>query len=289
MTSEAFEIAKTPSISEITGHKVDAQAASLSARSKAEVEARFVIAKKFMRDENAVFARILRACENPAFAEGAEYAYPRAGQQVKGPSVQLARELARMWGNLDYGFEIVRSDVDDEHIRGFALDYETNARPVQDDHFEKAIQRRNRATGKTEWIEADERELRELRNKRGAIVERNCILRVIPAYVVEAAKNKCRETMEKAAKNELSQSRDESIRRLVLAFDKLGVSTEMLERQLGHELSLISESELTDLRAIYKSIADGNSKREEHFEFGKREESAGAEELNAKLMKKRGA
>ncbi len=48
-----------------------------------------------------------------------------------------------------------------------------------DDTFRKKIQRKR--DGQTVWVTPDERDLRELTNKRGAILERNCLLKLQPS------------------------------------------------------------------------------------------------------------
>jgi hypothetical protein len=44
-----------------------------------------------------------------------------------------------------------------------------------------------------------------------------------------------------------------------------------------------AEDEVAELRSIYKSIADGHTKRDEHFEFAKPTKSDNADALNARL------
>lgn len=249
-------------------------------REKSEIESAIVIAKRFPRDEAACYTRIIRSCERPGFAEGARYAFPRGGTTVSGPSVQLAREMARCWGNIRFGLRIVSVDDDQVHIRGYALDVETNNYVEAEDRFAKLVQRKQ--NGRTVWVEPDERDLRELVNRRGAIVVRNALLQVLPPDVTEDAQRTAEATLRKAAKGELTQDRQAAIRRLALAFDGLGVTTEMLTEHLGHDLEIITEDELTSLRAVYTSIKDGNTRRGDHFDFKARRD-AGVSEVNARL------
>src|SRR5690606_36069410 len=72
-------------------------------RAAQEVQAAMVIAKRFPRDENTAFARIMRACKRKQLAEAAIYAYPKGGTNVQGPSIRLAEALAQAWGNIDFG------------------------------------------------------------------------------------------------------------------------------------------------------------------------------------------
>ena len=58
-----------------------------SARAVQEVQASLIIAKKFPRDQNEAYTRIMTACQRPSLAKDALYAYPRGGQMVTGPSL----------------------------------------------------------------------------------------------------------------------------------------------------------------------------------------------------------
>lgn len=259
-------------------------AVAASAREEAAIQAASVLAKKFPRDEAAAYVRVMKSCERPAMAEAARYKFPRGGKEVTGPSVDIAREIARCWGNVRWGLLIVSQDIDYCHIRGYALDLESNAYIELEDKFLKSVQRKNFKTGVTEWVTPDERDLRELINRRGAILIRNALLQLLPPDLVDAAMERCVDTLRKAARNELKQSRSDSVRRLALAFDDIGVSTEMIERRLGHKLDTITEDEIVDLRAIYKSVADNNSKRGEYFSEGNAEPvTAKAKDLGARI------
>ena len=245
------------------------QAGTISnvAREEAELKGALILARNFPRDEANCYARLIRSCGRGAFAESAAYSFPRGGATVTGPSVDLAREAARLWGNLRYGLRLVSVDDDYVHIKGYAFDLETNTLTEAEDKFRKLVQRKvgPREARRTEWVEPDERDLRELINRRGAICVRNAILQLIPPDVVDDAMRACDETMKKAASGELAQDRTQAIRRIAVAFDKFGINTEMLVAKLGCPLDAISDDQLVELRKIYKSLIDGNTRRDDHF------------------------
>lgn len=257
-------------------------AVSAVAREQSEIQAAIISAKRFPRDENAAYLKMIRSFERPSMAEAAEYRFPRGGKEITGPSVDLAREASRCWGNIRSGNRVVSIDDEFVHVKGYGYDLESNTYVETEDKFQKAIQRKTKQ-GQTIWIKPDERELRELVNRRAAICERNALLKLLPPDMVDDCVTRARETVRKAAAGELTQSREEAIRRLTLAFDRLGVTVAMLQGKLGHDLSLINETELGELRGIYKSVFDGNSTREEHFELQAKVQSEGAAELNASL------
>lgn len=117
---------------ELVFHKEESKNAmsstAISQESKgvSEVQAQFIIAKKFPRDENASYTQIIRACERHSLAEQAMYAYPRGGQLVTGPSIRLAEVLAQKWTNCRIGIEILSQTNDVTEARAYANDLENN-------------------------------------------------------------------------------------------------------------------------------------------------------------------
>lgn len=247
-------------------------AVAVAERERAEIESAIVSAKKFPRNTAEAFTNLMQSCRRAKFAEFARYSFKRGQNKIAGPSVDLAREAARCWGNIRYGLKIVGQDEETIHIKGWALDLQTNSYVEMEDDFSKLIQRKNYESGKTEWVKPDERDLRELVNRRGAILVRNSILQILPPDLVAEAEALCVDTMEKAAKGELTQNPEDAVRRLALAFQAIGVSASMIEGWMGRSVSLVTDKELVELRGIYASIRDGNSQIENHFEVEKRAE-----------------
>jgi hypothetical protein len=232
-----------------------------AAEKQFEIQSAITIAKRFPRNEDQAFAKLMRAASRSSFAEDAAYQFPRGNVQVEGPSVNLAREAARVWGNIRYGLDVIRDDDDSRQIRGWGWDMETNVRVSMEDDFAKLIQRKQKGGG-TVWVKPDERDLRELTNRRGAILVRNALLQLLPKDLIEDAMDKCKATLrEKAA-----QDPDAARKRIILAFGELNITPEMLEQKLGHPLGQASPAEIAELRSIYKSIADGNSTWAEYLE-----------------------
>lgn len=224
---------------------------SAQASAQHEMQAAVLMAKKFPRNEDASYQSLMRACKRTTFAEKSAYKFPRGGSNVTGPSIYLAREAARAWGNIRYGFDILTDDETDRVIRGWAWDIQTNAKVQADDSFKKLIFRKGKG-----WIEPDERDLRELTNRRAALLIRGCILQLIPSDIIEDAMNRSSETLRAGVnQNNIGEQR----KKVIEAFDSIGVSVKALETYLGHELSACSPQEIVDLRGIYASIKDGQS------------------------------
>lgn len=226
-----------------------------SALAQHEIQSAILVAVRNPRDEDVAFEKLMKSSGRQTFAASAIYEFRRGAGMVKGPSVKLAREAARVWGNIRYGFDIIRDDEQSVHLRGWAWDMETNTKVSQDANFRKAIQRKDKVSGRTEYKTPDERDLRELVNKHGAIAERNCILKVIPPWLTEDAMIACRAT----STSGINQDIDGHRKKIILAFSHFGVGVKDLESYLGNELRLISADQLADLQEIWKSISDGNS------------------------------
>lgn len=234
-------------------------------RVEADLKSAITVAKTFPRDLVA-FAQALReSCSRPGFAEDAEYKFPRGGKDVTGPSIYFAREAARLFGNIRHGVNLVARSEGQIHLRAWAHDVQTNTKVEADAMFSPLVQRKNKSTGVTEWREADERDLRELIGRHGAIATRNCLMQLLPCDIVDEMIAVARETSRKKASGDLKKDRSATIRTLVDAFAKLAVSQAMLEAYLDHKLEAVSDDELAELRKVHKSMADGNSKREDHF------------------------
>jgi hypothetical protein len=231
-----------------------------AAREQSRIQAALVIAQRVPRDEGKCMKKIMRSCARPTFAEKARYVYPRGGTNIEGPSVQLAREAGRIWGNLDYGYTVADRTRDHTTVEGVCWDLESNARNTASVTFKNLIYRKGKG-----WIEPDERDYRELTAKNGAIAVRNAILQVIPPDIVEEAMHAVRATIIDAARGTTKQDSKEATRRMVVAFRDLKVTPDMLEAKLGHPMDETTPEEIADLRAVYTSIADGHSKVSEVF------------------------
>lgn len=249
------------------------------AREDSEIKAALVVARSMPRSEADAHQKLMRSCKRATFADAAVYRFPRGGAQVEGPSVDLAREAARCWGNIRYGLRVVSKDDDWIHVAGWAIDLESNAFVATEDKFRRLIFRKGKG-----WIQPDERDERELTNRHGAICVRNAILQLLPPDLVEDAMTAAAVTVEAAAKQELKDNPADAVKKLATAFEGLQVTVSMLEARLKHPLDITTAKEIAELRRVYKSLVDGNSKREEEFMVPR---ESGAATLDAIMEKDR--
>ena len=236
-----------------------------------EIQGAIIVAKKFPRNEDEAFERLMKSCRRTSFAESVAYSFPRGGKLITGPSVHIAREFARVWKNIRYGLEILLDTDEQRQIRGWAWDVESNTKVSQDDYFKKLIYRKDGG-----WIVPDERDLRELTNRRGAILMRNCILQLLPSDFIDDALALAKETIKKAA----DQDPDSFKKKMIVVFSGINITVEMLEKKLGHKLDQCNSEELTELRQIFESIRDGNSKWKD---YENRSEKGTSEKATGKI------
>jgi hypothetical protein len=261
----------------------DVGALAVAEREKQEIQSAIAIAKRFPRNEKEAYTRAMKAMDRPRAAELARYVFPRGNKNITGPSVALAREIAKRWGNIRSGFRVVEITADFVHLKGYAHDLETNAYFEIEDRFERLVQRKvyEGSRGVTKWVSPDERDLRELINRRGALCERNCVLKAIPSDVIEDCLDAASETLRKLADKELGTNREETIRKLCLSFDRIGVSVSDLEDWLGNTVDQIDELQLGDLRGIFASIKDGQIRISDVFNAKKQDSAPKESSLNA--------
>jgi hypothetical protein len=227
------------------------------ARAVAEVQAAYIIAKRFPRNTKECYSKIIDACKRLSLAEKSMYAFPRGGALVTGPSIRLAEVLAQHWTNCKIGIEILSQNDESTEAKAYACDLENNY--IVDVHFNvKHIRHTKRGMTRL----TDERDIRELISNIGSRHLRGCILRIIPSDITEDAVNQCNKTL---TTNDIPMS--EQIKKMVLAFDEVGVKVEHLEKRLGHNLDATIAAEIVNLKAIYRSIKDGMSSREDYFDI----------------------
>jgi hypothetical protein len=232
---------------------------AMISRQAQEVQAAMVIAKQFPRDEFQAFARIMKSCDRRLLAENAVYEYKRGSARVSGPSIRLAEVLAQNWGNLDYGVMELEQKHGESTVMAYAWDLETNTRQTR--IF--TVKHERKANGNITKL-TDPRDIYELMANQGARRVRNCILGVIPGDVVDAAVQRCHETLVSGHKEPL----EDRIRKALEVFKKnYGVTKEMLEKYIGSNVDAFTEQDMVRIGRIYTSIKDGMSKKEDYFDL----------------------
>ncbi len=228
------------------------------ARAEAEVKAAVVVAQQCPRDVQRALRDMEEVCRMPALAERAFFSFRRAGSVVSGPSIHIARELARCWGNIDYGLrELRRDDIGGEsEMMAFAWDLQTNTRSsstfiVPHVRFSK---------GTRNPLE-DPRDVYENNANAGARRVREAIFSVLPKWYTEAAKDIAHATITNGGGIPLQQR----IKDMLAAFDRGGVTPAQLEGYVSRLSADWSEHDVAKLSVLFTSLRNGEISKEEAF------------------------
>ena len=227
-------------------------------RAIAQVQAAVVMARQFPRSEQHAIAQMRDACGRIELARRAFFSFNRAGQTVSGATVYLARELARIWGNIDYGLNELKRD--DEHgqseLQAYAWDLETNSRSTRTFVVQHG---RDTKTGRKKLTEL--RDIAENNNNFGARNVREMIFAVLPQWFTDMAEQVCRETMNNGGGEPLPVRADKAI----AAFSRARINREQLEDKVGAPVDEWTHADVTDLEILYGSLARKEITRDEAF------------------------
>ena len=214
------------------------------ARAVAEVQAAVVVAQNCPRDLSRAEAEMRDSCARLAVAERAFYSVPNRGQ---GASVHLARELARIWGNLTYGVRELRRDDDEgvSEIEVFAWDQQSNVRASRTVQVPHA-----RMKGRSRQKLDDLADIVNNNNNIGARQLRECIFALLPDWFIRQAEDACRATLENGEGVPLS----DRIGKMATAFAGIGVTVQQLEARTGRKRGQWSAGDVARLGVDYTSI-----------------------------------
>lgn len=238
-------------------------------RAIAEAQGQLILAKKFPRDLNASYAELMESCSIRSFAESAFYSVPNRGS---GPSIRFAEEVARVYGNFNYGHrELSRGDGKSE-VEVFAWDMEKNNYSKRQITVLHVMDTKNGPKVLRDQADID--------NKIANVASkqiRGRILALMPKWIVAEAIEKCKATIAGTSTEPISVR----VRKMTQAFAKYGVNPSHLESYLGHSLDDTVIDELIDLTGIFNAIKDGAKPSE--F-FSNKEEQAEASASTASKL-----
>ncbi|EJG5414296.1 hypothetical protein NAD41_000897 [Salmonella enterica] len=219
-------------------------------RAVTEAQSKIQLAKMFPRNETDAFNKLMFACSNPSFAEEAFYSLPRGNQSISGPSIRLAEEIARVYGNFTYGHRELSRGNGKSEVEVFAWDVESNnytSRQITVMHVQDtksgSYALRSQADIDTRIANIASKQLR------------GRILSLIPKWMLSEAVSQCRKTL--AGGQDLEQ-REQRVANLEARFTAKGVDKHALEQYLGHPLKLITDDEIADLFGVYTAIKEGS-------------------------------
>lgn len=228
-------------------------------RAVAEVQAMVVVAQQRRRDSARSIESMQQSCGRMALAERAFFSFRRGGSSVNGPSIHLARELARCWGNITYGLrELDRDDYRGQsEMLAFAWDLETNARA--DTTF--IVPHMRDKTGGPVAL-TDLRDIYENNANHGARRLREQIFATLPVWFREEAIALCRATLEKGESDEPLPLR---ISKMLKVYADIGISRERVEARFGGNVEGMTAVDLANYGILFRSIRQGEANKDEEF------------------------
>lgn len=243
-------------------------------RAIAEAQGQLILAKRFPRDLNGAYAELMEACKLPALAGVAFYTLPRGKSSVTGPSIRLAEEIARVYGNFQYGHRELSRDDKKSEVEVYAWDMEKN-------NYSK----RQITVMHVMDTKEGPRKLRDQKDIDDKIANvaskqvRGRILALVPKWLSEAAIETCRQTL--AGNSEVPVA--ERVRKMTQAFARFGVTTKHIETFLGHSLDTVDTDEIADLTGVFNAIKDG-AKISDYFSEAESLEAQAAANATAQAL-----
>jgi hypothetical protein len=231
-----------------------------SARAIAEVQAAITVAQARPRDEARAMDQMKRSCDRPAVAQRAFYRFSRGGESITGPTIQIAMELARCWGNMNYGVRELRRGEGESEMLAFAWDLEANMRA---DISFIVPHERSKKSGKTAL--SDPRDIYENNANNAARRLREMIFRVLPPWFREEAVNACHKALEVGEEGERDKPMPVRISTMLDAFAKIGINRDRIEARLGMKADTMTPVDLASLGIIYRSLQRGETTKEIEF------------------------
>jgi hypothetical protein len=236
-------------------------------RAIAEVQAAVVVAQQMPRDIDRAVREMQRSCGQKSLAEKAFFRFPRGKDPdtgktlyVSGPSVQVARELARCFGNLQYGIVELRRDdgYGQSEMLAFAWDLETNTRSST-----TFIVPHIRDTKKGSQALVDQRDIYENNANNGARRLREMIFAILPGWYTEDAIGACYQTLNADVGD--GEEREQRLAVVITRFGEMGVTERQLTQKIGAPKERWTPYDITQLGVIYRSIQRGELNKEDEF------------------------
>ena len=267
--------------------------AASAAAAKARVEAGYIIAMKQGRDWDEARQLILRACNNPVFAEKAIGKRPVGGGKMwRELTIRFTEVALQAAKHMSVDTSAVYGDEMTVTYRTSITDLVNNQSYSEEFRLNKTVERSNRegrevvgertnSKGyKTYIVVATEDEMKNKVAAANSKIIRSLGNRLIPEWIKDEAKEVCQQAKLRSASEDPEAYR----KKLADSFAGVGVTAAMLKSYLGHDLASLQPVELAELREIYEEIRDSNTRWSEVVADKQRggEESGGLKETQGR-------
>lgn len=245
----------------------DPAAVAAAEMARAKIQLAYFMATQKPRNQRAAWEQVMESCRRPKFAAAAIYRKPVGNSSIEGPSVRLAEEIIRRWGNIMVLTQVVFEDEAKRRVAVQIIDLETNNQYLKEIVTAKTVERKNskdrdvvserlNSFGDRVFIVRATED--ELHNKEAAAISkaiRNEGLRLIPSDVVEDALTIARETRT----NTNAADPNRAIKELVYWFNVRRVPVSELERFVGGPIDRATPEQVEELTGICQAIGDGET------------------------------
>jgi hypothetical protein len=186
------------------------------------------------------------------------YNFPMGGSRIEGPTIKLAKALANKWGSVGFGVEIDEIETDRVYLTGVCVDFLELVVVRRGSSFALSPAPKKFAStpeNKVRW------ETMQVQSG-GSRALRGAILDCLPSWFVDPAFQAAKAA---AAKGGLKpgQSIEQARAEAVKVFAGMKVTREQVEAIVGSPIVEWSLSDLFDLRALIRSVRDGETTMEE--------------------------
>ncbi len=215
------------------------------------------------RQHDQIIFQLKVTCSDFEFADSAIYAVSFNGQMQEGLSIRAMEEAARIYGNMDYGYRLVREGEDQYYgkftdCEAYCWDMYSNNRSTSSFRVWHHIAKKDKLKGSYTYHPITEpSSIDRLIAARASRHIRNCIHRLLPAFVTRKMFSMCNETLEKGKTNE-KPLRDRVID-MINAFATLGVTKDMLEGKAKIPSERWELSHFKLFSQIYTGLRDGEA------------------------------
>lgn len=229
------------------------------ARSVAEVAAAVRVAQDNPRDEARALERMRQACSQRSLADRAFWSLPRGGKTLTGASVHIAREIARCWGNVDYGIRELRRDDDAgiSEMQAWSWDQENNVRSTRSFIVPHAIMANKRRKPLD-----DLSDIANNNNSVAARAVRETIFSILPVWFVEEAKDTAHAALNGAEGKTLAQQTADMVK---LYADTFNVTAAQMEERLERPRGEWTATDLGFFRVLGGEMSRGEKRCEDEF------------------------
>ncbi|MDN8612749.1 hypothetical protein [Variovorax ginsengisoli] len=248
---------------------IESASSAVASQAKAMVEARYTIALHRPRNWDQVRQDLLKECRRPTFANNKSAYYRKPiGAGVEGLGIRFVEVALRCMTNVLIETTMIFEDVQKEVHRVSVTDLEANVTYPLDVKVSKTVER-SKPSDDGSYISMRINSYKkpvytipanddDLLNKRAALISkaiRTLGLRIVPGDLCDEAEDIIKSVrMDEAARDPAAERK-----RIVDAFDGLGVKASQLADYLGHDIGACSPTELVNLRGLYGAIKDGEA------------------------------